>query len=256
MKLSKELNSNGKYRVICKQIGEVPHIDDCCVMQGGTCDGKYLWVVEITRKDYSDYSKGEGHVIKYDVRTMKEICRSKRLPVGHANDIAYVPEKNEIYIARVCPEAFAVLDADTLEMKMITADGGYYCHAVAYEPISKRFVMAYEKPNRLKTNIRVHDENLNEIYCRDGEYTSLITQGMYADEKYIYQIMWANKPTAEEPENTIFVSDWENKLVTKIPVGLEGLEPENISIVDDIFYIVCHKNGEKAPVFKGLLHCE
>ena len=254
MKLSKVLSANETYQVVTEQIGEVPHVDDCCVMQGGTCDGKYLWVVEITRKDYSDYSKGEGHVLKYDVETMEEICRSKRLPVGHANDIAYVPEKNELYIARCCSEAFAILDADTLEMKEITPDRGYYGHAVAYEPVSKRFAMAFEKPDRLKTNIRVLDEQLNEVYNRDGEYTSLITQGMYADEKYVYQIMWAYKPTEEEPENVIFVSDWENNLITKIPVGLKGLEPENLSIVDDVFYIVCYnKNGVTAPVFKGRL---
>lgn len=64
-----------------------------------------------------------------------------------------------------------------------------------------------------------------------------MTQGICADEKYVYHVMYSTSSNTEEPMHMIFVRDWDGALIASIPVALKACEPENISLVGDMFYI-------------------
>lgn len=237
-----------------EQIGTVPWIDDCAVMQGGCANESFLWVALITTENYQDYRQGEGYIIKYDLATMKEIARSERMPLGHANDITWHPKENALYINETYDNRICMMDADTLQPRDVILAASY-SHAIAYEPESDRFVFAFESGVAdQKMNFWVSDENMQKIYGKIGQTSQLVSQGMFADEDYLYFLFSA---TDYQPSSSLlYVTDWDGNPITQIKLVFDydgPLEPENISIVGNYFYICCNSNGDSAPVFRGTL---
>ena len=229
--LSDIINSTDQFKVTAELVGEVPRIDGFRIMQGGCVTEKYAWFAMINEENASSYYKTESYIIKYDRENMKEISRSEVLMLGHANDITYIPSTNELYVIHVDKKLVSVLDADSLELKEQKKMGSEG-HAIDYNESRDCFVTA---TGQLAMNIR--DRNLKLIGYSDGENTTLTTQGICADDKYIYHVLYSSSKNVEEPENMIFVFDWDGNLITKIPIGFKAYEPENISIVGDTIYI-------------------
>ena len=86
-----------------------------------------------------------------------------------------------------------------------------------------------------------------------GPSNTLVSQGICADEKYVYHVLYSPKSNTKEPDNIIHVLDYEGNMITKIPIGLKGMEPENISLVEDTFYIAFNVTKEAAHLYKGKL---
>lgn len=55
----------------------------------------------------------------------------------------------------------------------------------------------------------------------------------------LYHVLYSDDETVP---HTIYVYNWSGHFVTKIPFGLPGCEPENISIVGDKIYIGCNND--------------
>ena len=214
-------------------VGPIQHVDENFrILQGGYVNDQYGWFVLINAQNAAVYADTECYVLKYDIHTMEEIARSKVLKLCHANDIAYIPETNELFVSPCVGPRVFVLDADTLAQKEIKKVPKVH-YGIAYDAINKRYVIAFDQAGML-----VLDSNAKKILAYSFPIdTTLVTQGIYCDDQYIYHVLWSTNSNVQEPDNVIIVFDWECNEVTRIPIGQKGMEPENISLVDDVFYI-------------------
>lgn len=71
---------------------------------------------------------------------MKEVARSEVLSLGHANDITYIPETNELYVIHVVNRKVSILDADTLTVKDTVRMQFMDSYAIEYNPQRNEFV--------------------------------------------------------------------------------------------------------------------
>ena len=217
-------------------LGHIPHVDDNFrVLQGGCVNEEYGWFALIGADKAKHYPLTECYILKFRLDTMEEVARSQVLKLGHANDITYLPETNELYVIHVTGRQISILDADTLEIKgkkRMTTEA----YALDYDPATQRIVIALGTMGMLMYN----DLDLKtDSVCGYGFplESTLVTQGICCDDTYIYHVLWSPDSNTQEPDNVIVVFDWEGKEITRIPIGLKGMEPENISLVNDIFYI-------------------
>ncbi|MBE5786878.1 MAG: hypothetical protein E7324_04975 [Clostridiales bacterium] len=243
------LNDTDPYILPLEYVGLIPRIDeDFWILQGGCVSGDYGWFATIGAKNSSFYQWTECYIRKYDIRTMEEIARSEKLLLGHANDITYRPDTNELYVLHVYQMKVTVLDADTLAVKG-EKRMQYEAHSLSYVPSSQRFVAT------ITTSLmNCYDKDFEKtVDYAFGPANTLVSQGIYADEKYVYHVLYSPKSNTIEPDNIIHVMDYEGNLITKIPIGLKGMEPENISLVDDTFYIAFNVSREAAQLYKGTL---
>ena len=158
------------------------------------------------------------------------------LNLGHANDITYVPDTNELYIIHGGIN-ITVMDPDTLtvkDSKMLTRIEGW---SIEYNPGQERYVMG-----TANGGLVFYDKELELLGAKSGVDTTLATQGICADEKYIYYLFYSEKKNTVEPDNMLFVYDWDGNFITKITLGIE-YEPENISLIGDTFYIGCNNSS-------------
>lgn len=232
------LNSEDNFTVITEQVLEIPRIDeDIYILQGGCVTEEYAWFILTGRNDFGGELYREAYVIKYDVQTMEEVSRSGKLLLGHGNDATYVPETNEIYVSHAYMQRVSILDADTLTVKDVKKLK-MANYAIEYNSSRESFVTA-----NVTLGMAMYDKELKRYNATLPQDTTLVTQGICADDKYVYHVLYSQKSNTAEPDNMIFVLDWEGNLITKIPIGLEGCEPENISLVGDTFYIGCYNTG-------------
>jgi len=242
---SKMLNSTDSFAVTTELIGDVGRFDDFQQLQGGCFTEEYAWFAVIDITTNITYGMTESCIVKYDMETMEEIARSEVLKLGHANDITYIEKTNELYVIHVNQKRVSVLDADTLEEKEVKnlAVEGY---AIDYDEKNERFVTAYGQ-----AGMAFWDTNFKMTGYSDSQDTTLVTQGICCDDTYVYHVLWSKPANEEEPENMIFVNDWEGNLITKVPLGLKDFEPENISLVGDTFYISCNNLADDGQsIFK------
>lgn len=233
------LNSTDTFSLTTKLVGPVPRIGNYRIMQGGVVTEKYAYFAMINTTDFPE-SAVQSYIVQYDLETWKEVGRSKSLLLDHANDMTYIPETNELMICHcyINYTRMSILDADTLEFKEsreLQGVGGAY--AIEYNALHGQFIACQGK-----TNMNFFDLNLQHLGYHGGKSTTLTTQGICADDKYIYHVLYSGS-NKEEPDNMIFVYDWSSNFITQIKLGLKSFEPENISLVGDTFYIGCN-NGD------------
>lgn len=219
---------------VAEQIGNVESFGNFCILQGGCATEDFAWFIMLDKTTAQAYAATKSCVVKYDMKTMEKISTSDVLKLGHGNDITYLPETNEICVIHVSGKWISLLDADTLafkERRKLPVDG----YAIAYQPERKEYVVAYGELGMFSTN-----DQLKVLQFTGTMETTLVTQGICADEKYIYHVLWSSPSNVTEPDNTILVFDWEGNEITRIPIGLKDYEPENISIVGDDFIIACN----------------
>lgn len=226
------LNSQDSFGVTTELVLEIPSVDDNFrVMQGGCVTEQYAWFIVVSTENYSDESAKEAYIVKYDLSAMTEVGRSEVLKLGHANDMTYLPESNELYVSMVYADRIAIVDADTLELKKMTK---FRCgnYAIDYVASSEMFVTA-----RGTLEMIFYNKEKKRTNMTMAQNTTLVQQGICADEKYVYHVLYSPKSNIEEPEHIILVLDWEGNVITRIPIGIKEYEPESISLVGDTFYI-------------------
>jgi len=243
------LNATDSFAVTTELVRDLPNIDDNFrVMQGGCVSEEYAWFMIVNAENYSDDYNKRCYIVQYDRETMEEVFRSEPLALGHANDLTYVAETNELYALHGHRYRISVLDADTLTIKEeIKLNEAFNCYAIEYNQDKDCFVLAMGKAGQA-----VFNRDWKPVQVASSQDTKLVTQGICADARYVYHVLYSTKSNTEEPDNMIYVIDWEGNLITKIPIGLEGYEPENISLVGDAFYIGCN-DGAGGIVFTAKL---
>lgn len=250
------IDNNEPLKGQAEYLGNIPAFDNYTILQGGCVTDRYGYFIMIDSTTTLTYSTTKSIVLKYDMASLTEVARSEVLRLGHANDITYLPATNELLIIHVTGQKVSCLDADTLELKQ-NIRLPLEAHALAYVPEMDRYVFAYDKAGmffmsgELKGNKKIESSSMPIT-------TTLITQGICADKKYVYHILWSSRSNEEEPESIIMVFDWAGNEVMRIPIGLKDYEPENISIVGNDFIIACNNyNDDGQAVFRlSLLKAE
>ena len=203
-------------------VGKLEPSDGCRVIQGGATDGKYLYVI------INDGGKtnAKSVIAKIEISTMKVVARKAGVLVDHGNDIVYKKNENELFIVHNAPnrETVSVYDADTLEFKRkITLPLKIYC--MSYDESLDCYWVGVSGGDTFAKL----DANFKLVKRYDSQHHPYVTQGMDCDDTYLYFVRYKT--------NCIIVYDKEGGYIGEYPIAFDG-EPENISHVGDVFYVV------------------
>ncbi len=243
------------YATVSELVGGIPYDGNFKIMQGGCVTEKYAYMAVINTADY-DLKDAGCYIYKLDSKTWKTVRRSGVIMSAHSNDITYIPEKNQIYVVHcyVNAKQITVLDADTLEfVETIYTDSGIY--ALDYHAPSKTFIGGQGKSGTIFFRYAKDGKTLITAGKITPISTQMITQGICRDDRYAYHVMYSTQNV--EPYNTILIYDIEKKtLAHRVRLSISDQEPENISIVDGVFYIGCNpRSGSvKLDIYKSVLY--
>lgn len=234
------INSVDQFNTEATLVAKVPKIGNYRAMQGGCVTEKYAWFVMLNSADFAGHLT-ECYIFKYDTQTWEEVGRSESLALEHSNDIAYVPDTNELYVihsSTLDNKRVSILDADTMEVKeTVTLEkiGGY---SIDYNTEKQNFVVGTAGESMV-----FFDRELNLLTAKTGKNVNLIPQGICADDQYVYHVMYSHNDDPAKRSNVIRVYDWDGTFVTEIPLNVPNSEAENISLVGDTFYIGFNHSG-------------
>lgn len=209
-------------RLSVTQVGTVERDGDWRVIQGGTTDGKYLYVI-VHNGDKTAAAK--SRLRKYDISTMQVVAETDPLQVCHGNDIAYKRAENELYVVHCYPngDIVSVFDADTLAYKRkIKLPVSIYC--MSYDESLDCFWVGINGGDtfaKLTSDFKFVKRYMSRMH-------SYVTQGMDCDDKYLYFVRYKKNCVIVYNKKGIFVGEYD--------LAFSG-EPENISHVGDVFYI-------------------
>ena len=203
--------------------GAVNAVDGCKVIQGGTTDGKYLYVIT---HNGDKTINAESILQKIDIKTMKTVARSERLRVSHGNDIVYKKNTNELLVVHCYPDGkmVSVFDADTLKFKRkIELPISIYC--MSYDESLDCYwvgVSGGDTFARLDADFKFVKRYMSQLH-------DYVTQGMDCDDTYLYFVRYK--------KNCVIVYTKDGGYVGEYPLTFPG-EPENICHIGDYFYVV------------------
>ena len=203
--------------------GAVNAVDGCKVIQGGTTDGKYLYVIT---HNGDKTINAESILQKIDIKTMKTVARSERLRVSHGNDIVYKKNTNELLVVHCYPDGkmVSVFDADTLKFKRkIELPISIYC--MSYDESLDCYwvgVSGGDTFAKLDADFKFVKRYMSQMH-------DYVTQGMDSDETYLYFVRYK--------KNCVIVYTKDGGYVGEYPLTFPG-EPENICHIGDYFYVV------------------
>lgn len=228
---SEIINSQDSFVLSVEYVGDIPRIDGFRIMQGGCVTENYAYFAMLDEKNADSYILSSCYIVKFDLETMQEVHRSEILSLGHANDITYIPSTNELYVVHCVNQKVSILDADTLTVKDSRRLQLMDAYAISYNEATDSFVTGVAT-----AGMGFFSKDLKVTGSAEEINSSLITQGICSDDKYVYHILFSYKNEAE-PQHILLVRDWDGNVITKIPFDQMDCEPENISLVGDTFYI-------------------
>lgn len=203
--------------------GAVNAVDGCKAIQGGTTDGKYLYVIT---HNGDKTINAESILQKIDIKTMKTVARSERLRVSHGNDIVYKKNTNELLVVHCYPDGkmVSVFDADTLKFKRkIELPISIYC--MSYDESLDCYwvgVSGGDTFAKLDADFKFVKRYMSQMH-------DYVTQGMDCDDTYLYFVRYK--------KNCVIVYTKDGGYVGEYPLTFPG-EPENICHIGDYFYVV------------------
>ena len=203
--------------------------------QGGYCDGQYYYQIFIDRDYENNETDNKDYIVKADMKTGKVVKTSGALAMNHANDIAYNPKTNKLYVVHNNPNRtyVSVVDPDTLEITdRVELPLRIYC--MDYNEKHNLYVVGVAGGQ----SFRFLDENFKEvgnIHSPTNSTNGYTTQGMSCDDDFIYFVLYK--------ENVITVYDWDGKFMSVVHFDVGSIEPENISSVGGDLYVGCAKSG-------------
>ena len=192
--------------------------------QGGCFNGKSMYQAFLSK------NQELAVIAKKDIAT-GELIYSDPRPMGHANDIAYNPFTDCIYVCN--GSTVYVYDANTLEY-VETISSAASGTGIEYSPERNVFVF------RSGTTFTKASGDLqtNEGLVFASEFTGYTTQGIGSDDTFIYFLICKSLGYNYKYLTYIAVYDWYGNFVRFMTVKIpENFEPENISAVDGQIYI-------------------
>ena len=211
-----------------EKVAQVTPIGAHSNMQGGGTDGRHAYACMINQAA----SPETCMLHKFDLETGELIKVSELLPTNHSNDMTYDDKNHRLVIC--AGGAVGFVDPETLELvEQIPPPGGMYFRGIEYLPTTDSYVIASGMTFYLV------DGSFNVISsfpCQDDKYVS---QGLYCDEKLIYDVRYQNGGKV----HAIVVHDMQgNYLGTGSLFGVGG-EPENMFTVGDEYYLGSNRDN-------------
>ncbi len=195
----------------------------CRIIQGGCTDGEYLY----TCLNDGASSGAVTTIVKTELITGKVVARYENIMIDHANDLTYNPKTNEILACHNSPnnQKISIFDAETMEYKE-TKVIRHSIYAIEYDEALDRYWVGLSGCYDFIS----YDSELKKYgeYYR-GYSNGFTKQGMAADDNYLYFVLYNT--------NCIAVYTKEGDYVRQIDLPVTKGEPENISLVGDVFYI-------------------
>ena len=216
--------------------------------QGGCSDGEKYYYTALMHYDFdSNQEDNYTCIVKTDLTSGKEVQRSERLKLNHANDITYNRKKNLLVVCNNKPnyKRLTLIDASTLEfIKYVELPFGVY--SIDYNEERDVYAVGISGTwdfRLLDSELSVLDDKIFKGSTSTSRYTK---QGMCVDDELIYFILWDGK-YKDLPgfQNVISVYDWEGRFKGLIEFDVGVKEPESLSIVNQEIFTLC---GTKKPI--------
>ena len=242
------------YATISELVGNVPREGNFKILQGGCVTDQYAYMAVLNTTDYDTKDAG-CYIYKFSKDTWKVVKRSELLMLAHANDITYNPNTNQLFVVHCYVDGtkISIIDADTLKL-VDTLHTDIDIYALDYYAPTNTFVGGA----RLRTcTFFFRYSPKGDRLLTTGQITpietKMTTQGICRDDKYVYHVMYSTDN--KEPYNTIIIYDLETKKPAQyIRLSISGQEPENISLVDGVFYIGCNPKYNTLDIYKSVLY--
>lgn len=216
------INSEDQYTTVQDRVIVIEAEDGHKIMQGGCTDGRYLYMALVKDGTYS-------YIYKYDLEDYSLVLRSESLPLDHCNDICYNSDTGKLIVAHNAPNRnkISILDPETLTVED-TVKLPCTIFSISYCSERQQYAVGLSGGQ----NFALLNANFNVVKSFTVQSTGYTTQGMECDEDFIYFVQY--------DQNVIMIYDWSGKLINRVDLNLSGIEPENISLVGDTFYIGCN----------------
>lgn len=205
------------------------------VVQGGCKVGKYYYQGFI-KKDNSG-----SIIVKYDTEKKTIEKTSNVLPLSHTNDMTYNSNIGKLVVCHNAPErkVISYVNPDSLTIeKTFTIE--YEIFSINYNASTNQYVVGIAHGQ----TFRILDANFKAVgnaFQPTDRTVGYTTQGCASDDNYIYFVLYK--------QNVIAVYDWSGEFVTLIELDITSVEPENISVVNDIIYLGC-SDFSKAIIYQ------
>lgn len=237
------LTKDDMQTVSLEKLGSVTKLNDYQGFQGMTITNNYI-IVSISKEDNT------AALVAIDKSTYEVVKTVENLNYGHANDLAYNSDTNEILV--INGTSIYVLDGDTLDQKEIktldTSASAIDVDSSGYYTLAGKTVKIYDNSLSLQNSFNVE--------------TNLITQGISYYNGYIFLTCYESGVVGEyEPvydgileagANVIYVYNLDGTLknVFYIPTGYG--EIESITFQDGKYYLLFNSTTSTEGVFYTL----
>ena len=194
------------------------------IIQGACTDGEYLYTCLNNGAD----SGALTTIVKTELVSGNVVARYEGLEIDHANDLTYNPKTGEILACHNSPNnnLISIFDAETMEYKE-TKKIRHNIYAIEYDEENDQYWVGISGTYDFVT----YDAALKKYGSVHNGYSNGFTkQGVDADDKYLYFVLYNT--------NCIAVYTKDGEYVRQIDLPVTAGEPENISHVGDVFYIV------------------
>ncbi len=207
-------------------------------MQGGDTDGKYGYYAI---NDGGDQGESLTKIYKVDFATWEIVAISEPMQCGHANDVTYVSDTNELLVTW-CEnpiENVTVINAETLEyVSTVTLP---YKHAVMdYSAGRKQYVLG----GMGKNDYTVCDANWEFDSNIPQSNMKFAMQSLECDDKLIYNIQ---SPNSGGSDGYLFVYNWDGELLHLITFDME-YESENVCLYGNKMILAVNDHHEEKTI--------
>ena len=165
--------------------------------QGAATDGKYAYVAMKNSSDGTEVDK----IIKIDMATWEVVAESETLPLDHANDMTYDPEKKQLIVTNMNNCLISLIDPENLTLiKQITLPYGTWGIGYIDNASKYTFLASGDMGGVMITDSAFTP--ISNIPC--GDTMGYTGQGMDADENLAYVPL---SPNAGKKDNIIQIYD-------------------------------------------------
>ena len=210
----------------------------CTVGQGATSDGRYIYVINRNSAD------DQCVIFRYDIRSLQWKGQSSIFNAGHANDLAYIPEKNQIVVSHGLKEGrvLTLVNASDLSVASnILIDVG--SSSAAYSSV--RGMLALSQGG---TTLHFTDKDFNLIRSyKRKQSEGYTTQGMGCDDYYIYF------PISSSKDNAIDVYNWDGDYITTLKINITK-ESETLFYAAGNYYVNFNSGGSSVYLIQPVLN--
>jgi hypothetical protein len=216
--------------------------------QGGCSDGDRYYYQVLMHYEMSDRTKDYSCIAKIDLDEKKVVKYSGNLHMGHANDMTYHPGMNLLMVANNKPDPTKITLVDPESLEIVGyKEAPLPIYAIEYIPKKNVYVVGMSGTR----SFCFLDADLNIIgdaYRMDESTDRYTKQGLYADDSFVYFILWDGKHRhMDDFQNIVSIYDHSGVFKGVLDFNIGVKEPEDLSVVHGDMLAVCG-NEKSGPV--------